>query len=178
MEDDRLVRRAREGDDRAYGRLVERHQRRVYATLAKMTGDGDLAMDLAQEAFVRAWERLEDFEGRAAFSTWLYRIAVRLAYDAMERGKRRVDADVEHDRPDPGPAPDDRMVASETALDLRRRIERLPGLQRAVVILRAYDGLSYREIAAILDTTEGSARVSFHHAIRRLRTSFEEATPE
>jgi RNA polymerase sigma-70 factor (ECF subfamily) len=169
LEDTRLVERARNGDAPAYGELVERHQARLYATLRKMTGDSDLAMDLTQDAFVRGWERLGEFEGRSAFSTWLYRIAVRLAYDALERDRRSTPVDLERHLADPGPAPDRRAERRSEAEVLERRIAELPNVQRAVVVLRTYDELSYREIAAILGTTEGSARVSYHHAIAKLR---------
>lgn len=177
MEDGELVRRAQGGDRRAFGRLVERHQERVLATLGKMTGDPDLALDLTQDAFVRAWQKIGDFERRSKFSTWLYRIAVRLAYDALDRRKRVVDVDLERGVADPDPGPDARVEAADTAGILRRKIEELPRLQRAVVTLRAWDDLPYREIAEILETTENSARVSFHYAIKRLRDGMtEEAT--
>lgn len=169
MDEGDLVRRAQDGDKRAYGLLVERHQARIHATLTKMTGDPELAMDLSQDAFVRAWEALPRFERRAAFSTWLYRIAVRLAYDEMGRRRRSVDVDLDGRVPDPGPTPDVRAERAAEAEALVRSIEALPETQRAVVVLRAWDGLPYREIAEILETTENSARVSFHHAVKRLR---------
>lgn len=176
MEDSELVRRARGGDRRAYGTLVERHQERIYATLAKMTGDPDLALDLTQDAFVRAWERLDRFEGRSAFSTWLYRIAVRLTYDALDQRRRRVDVEVDGGIPDEdSPSPQERIEAEAAAEELRRLIARLPAMQRAVVVLRAWDDMPYKQIAEILETTESSARVSFHHAIRRLRNGMTEA---
>lgn len=168
MEETTLVERARNGDARAYGELVERHQARVYATLRKITGDSDLAMDLTQDAFIRAWERLDRFQARSAFSTWLYRIAVRLAYDAIER-ERRMTQGVERDVADPAPGPDRRAEHSADAEELERRIAELPDVQRAVVVLRTYDELPYREIAEILGTTETSARVSYHYAITKLR---------
>ena len=179
MEDTRLVERAQGGDARAYGELVERHQARLYATLRKITGDPDLAMDLTQDAFVRGWQRLGEFECRSAFSTWLYRIAVRLAYDALKRERRMPVADIQRDVPDPAPAPDRRAERRSEAEALERRIAELPDVQRAVVVLRTYDDLPYREIAAILGTTEGSARVSYHHAIAKLRGRYlEEASAE
>lgn len=175
MEDDQLVRLSQRGDKRAYGRLVERHQSRIYATLAKMTGDGELAMDLTQDAFVRAWEKLDGFRRRASFSTWLYRIAIRLAYDAMDRRKREaVGVDVDRELPDPGPSPERRAETAIAAEELRAEIEALPEMQRAVVVLRARDGLPYRKIARILETSESSARVSFHYAVKRLRANLEE----
>lgn len=178
MDDTTLVERARNGDARAYGELVERHQARVFATLRKITGDPDLAMDLAQDAFIRAWERLDRFEGRSAFSTWLYRIAVRLAYDALEHARRtagRLDRDVA----DPAPGPDRHAERSVDAAELERRIAELPDMQRAVLVLRTYEELPYREIAEILGTTETSARVSFHYAITKLRGRYlEEAKAE
>lgn len=177
MDESDLVRRARGGDTAAFGALVERHQARLHATLSRMTGDGDLAMDLAQDAFVRAWQRLDRFEERSAFGTWLYRIAVRLAYDALDQRRRRGGEALDDSMPDTGrPAADERVVSEAAAEELRRRIQDLPPLQRAVVTLRAWDGLPYREIAGILETTESSARVSFHHAIRRLREEMKEVS--
>ncbi len=173
MDDRELVVRAQAGDGEAYGRLVELHQPRVYATLAKITHDHDLALDLTQEAFLRAWEELDGFERRSAFSTWLYRIAVRLAYDALRRERPRGESDAGERLADPAPSPDERAAAGDDAALLRRRIRELPEMQRAVVTLRTWNDLSYREIAEILGTTEGSARVSFHHAITRLRAWYE-----
>lgn len=173
MDDRDLVLRAQEGDGEAYGRLVELHQPRIYATLAKMTHDRDLALDLTQEAFIRAWEELDGFQRRSAFSTWLYRIAVRLAYDALRRERQRGESGSTDRLADPAPRPDDRVAAGDETALLRQRIQELPEMQRAVVTLRTWNDLSYREIAAILGTTEGSARVSFHHAITNLRASYE-----
>ena len=172
MGDDELVEAARDGDVRAFGRLVELHQPRLYGMLAKMTGDAELALDLTQDAFIRAWEGLGGFEGRAAFSTWLYRIAVRLAYDARRQENRSEDPEALTRVADPAPGPDDRLERSVEAEELRRRIDALPAMQRAVVVLRTYNDLPYREIAKILETTEGSARVSFHHAIARLKEGY------
>ncbi|MGH7558773.1 MAG: RNA polymerase sigma factor, partial [Gemmatimonadota bacterium] len=148
------------------------HQPRIYATLAKITGDRELALDLTQDAFIRAWEELDGFERRSAFSTWLYRIAVRLAYDALRRRPHRGDPEILETQADCAPRPDERAAAKDEAAEIQRRIDALPEMQRAVVVLRTWDGLSYREIAGILGTTEGSARVSFHHAITRLRATY------
>lgn len=172
MGDDELVQAARGGDARAFGRLVELHQPRLYGMLAKMTGDSELALDLTQDAFIRAWDGLGRFEGRSAFSTWLYRIAVRLAYDARRDQKPPDDPEALTRIADPTPGPDDRLESSLEAEELRRRIDALPEMQRAVVTLRTYNDLPYREIAKILETTEGSARVSFHHAITRLKEGY------
>lgn len=169
MGDDELVLQAQAGDTAAFDRLVDRHHRRIYGTVAKMTGDRELALDLTQDAFVRAWERIGAFERRSAFSTWLYRIAVRLTYDELKRRARRSVRGLDERLPDPGPGPDERAARSDRAGELRARIEDLPEMQRAVVVMRTYDELPYREIAAILGTTENSARVSFHHAVRKLR---------
>lgn len=179
MDDTELVERARGGDARAYGELVERHQARVFATLRKMTGDSDLAMDLTQDAFIRGWEKLGSFSGRSAFSTWLYRVAVRLAYDALERERRTTTADLDREIADPAPGPERRAERRAEAEVLERRIAELPDVQRAVVVLRTYDGMPYREIAEILGTTETSARVSYHYAITKLRGRYlEEAKSE
>lgn len=179
MGEGELVKRAQSGDADAFGALVERHQPRIYATLVKMTGEKELALDLTQDAFIRAWRQVRSFEGRSAFSTWLYRIAVRLAYDAMNRDRRRIGVDIDGQIADPDPTPEERAEVSALETDLRARIDDLSPIQRAVVVMRIYDDLPYREIAEALETTENSARVSFHHAIRRLRETYlEEAKTE
>ncbi|MFN2384441.1 MAG: RNA polymerase sigma factor, partial [Gemmatimonadota bacterium] len=147
------------------------HQAKVYATLFRLTGDREMALDLTQDAFLRAWERLAGFEGRSAFSTWLYRIAVRLAFDALDGERRRGDVDVSL-VVDTAPGPDATFESSRVAEDLGRRVDALPRMQRAVVVLRSYRELPYREIAEILETSENSARVTFHTAIRRLRAGY------
>lgn len=177
MDDVELVRRAQAGDTDAFGELVERHEPRLHATLVKITEDADLALDLGQDAFVRAWDKLSTFRRDAAFSTWLYRIAVRLAYDELGRRKRSDDVDLDRDVRDPAPGPAERAASEEAAEDLRRRIARLPDMQRAIVVMRAWDGLPYAEIAEILGTTANSARVSFHHAITKLRQEIVHQTP-
>lgn len=177
MGDDQLVKQAQAGDAQAFGQLVDRHQPRIFGTLAKMTGDRYLAMDLTQDAFIRAWEQLGTFERRSAFSTWLYRIAVRLAYDAMRSRRRRDHRELDDRIADPDLGPDRRAEVAALSEDLRQRIEALPEMQRAIVILRVYDDLPYREIADILKTTENSARVSFHHAVTRLRDGYMKEAP-
>lgn len=176
MGDEELVRQARDGNASAFGGLVERHQPKVYATLMRLTGDRDMALDLTQDAFLRAWERLASFEGRSAFSTWLYRIAVRLAFDALDGDRRRGDADLSL-LADAAPGPEAAFESARAAADLQRRVDALPRMQRAVVILRSYRELSYREIAEILETSENSARVTFHTAIRRLRAGYLKEAP-
>lgn len=173
MGDDELVLQAQAGDTAAFDVLVERHHRRIYGTVARMTGDRELALDLTQDAFVRAWERIATFERRSAFSTWLYRIAVRLTYDALEHRSRRPVRALDERLPDPGTAPDEHAARSAVTRDLRTRIAELPEMQRAIVVMRTYEELPYREIATILGTTENSARVSFHHAVRKLRDALE-----
>lgn len=179
MRDEELVLQAQSGDPHAFGQLVDLHQKRIYGTLAKMTGDRDEAMDLTQDTFIRAWQQLGSFQRRSAFSTWLYRIAVRVAYDSLRQERRRDDRKIVEHLVDRRPGPDHEVVSVDETERLRRRIDELPKMQRAVVILRAYDELSYREIAEILETTENSARVSFHHAITRMRERYaKEATAE
>ncbi len=177
MGDDQLVKQAQAGDAQAFGQLVDRHQPGIFGTLVKMTSDRDLAMDLTQDAFIRAWEQLGTFERRSAFSTWLYRIAVRLAYDAMRSCHRRDHRELDERIADPDLGPDRQAEVAALSEDLRQRIESLPEMQRAIVILRVYDDLPYKEIANILKTTENSARVSFHHAVTRLRDGYMKEAP-
>lgn len=152
-----LIGRSRGGDLDAFEALVEAHQDRVYSLCFRVTGSSEDAADASQEAFIRAFQSLARFEGRAAFSTWLYRIATNAAIDVV----RKRPADPPVDLPEDCPSPRD----TESEYDRRevgRRIQsalaRLPLEFRAAVVLRDLQGLAYEEIASILQVPTGTVR--------------------
>ncbi len=148
--------------------LVERHAQalaRFGASL--MRGDGRGQVDeLVQDTFVRAFQSLADFRGESTLRTWLFTIERRLFLDLRRAERRRPDADEigEADAATEYTALDS-VVAGETEGQIRAAIERLSPLQRDVFLLRVTEGMSYKEIADVLGTTEGAARVHYHNAV-------------
>ncbi len=143
----------------------------MYRFLLGLLADEDAAADAAQETFVRALTNLNGFRGDAAFRTWLLAIARNEARGMARRTSRRKESPLD-DLPPPvttEPSPDVRAVRRTEVERVQQALARLPEKQRMSVSLRLFDGLSFREIAAATDSTEGSARVNYHHGVRRLR---------
>jgi RNA polymerase sigma-70 factor (ECF subfamily) len=159
------------GDERAATELVTRHARAV-ARYLYSTGAGESDIDdLTQETFIRAFRRLDTWRGDAAFRSWLCSIAGNHLKDQYRRAKGRVVIPIDdRDLPD-GDDPAQLFQARETEDRLRRAIASLPRLQREVFLLRVQEGAGYQAIARTLDTTEGAARVHYHHAVKRLKES-------
>ncbi len=175
LDDRALVAAAVAGDRPAFDVLVRRHQRTVYGVCYRFAGDHADASDLAQDAFVRAYRGLARFKGDAAFSTWLYRIAVNVclsraaaktpAFDPIEPLEL---ADVRSDRPD------DQLRRAQDAARVKAAIARLPEKQRMTVILRVYHELPHEAIARTLGSTVGTVKANFFHALQNLRKLLEE----
>ena len=166
MDDSALVARARSGDEQAFETLVERHQRMIYTAAARILRDHDAADEATQRTFVRAFERLGTFRGEASFGTWLQRIAMNECRDLLRARRRLVDLDSvpESELATASPSDDPRLRAR-----LGRLVADLPRRQRSVLSLRVFADLPFAEIARAEGITENSAKVSFHHAVRRLR---------
>jgi RNA polymerase sigma-70 factor (ECF subfamily) len=169
--DEELVQRVQEGDERAMNLLVDRHHGVVFRTCAAILNDEDLAADASQNSFLKAFKALDRFRGEAAFRTWLLAIAGNEARGLLRKIKKRredtlEDVDV---LPDEGNDPSAEVVLRSEVERVRAVLADLPVKQRLSVSLRIFDGLSFREIGEIIDSTEGAARVNYHHGIRRLR---------
>lgn len=166
MEERELVERARAGDRLAMGRLYESHARRVYTVVRRLVGDDHLAEDLSQEAWMRAFEKLNLFRGEAAFGTWIYRLATNVALNRLRRQGRRAEVE--------GAA---ELVAPSARLDeaalnrrvLARALDRLPPGYRQVLVLHDVEGWTHEEIAAALDVAPGTSKSQLHKARARMR---------
>jgi len=170
-EDAELVAQAREGDRQAVEALVDRHHGVVYRFLLGFLKDEDRAADAAQDTFVKALGRLEGFRGDSSFRTWLLAIARNEALGAIRSLSRRREetlTDAEHILDDEL-APDQRAIRAEDLRRIRGALGRLPEKQRLSVTLRLFDGLSFREVAEVIESTAGAARVNYHYGIGRLR---------
>jgi RNA polymerase sigma-70 factor (ECF subfamily) len=177
--DDReLVQRATRGDREAFGALVQRHQDRVFNLAYQIVRNREDALDVAQDAFVKAFASLSSFKGEASITTWIHRIVVNLAIDCLRR-RRRGESVAYDDRlavPEDGetapPAPDDPesvLEARQRQALLARGIEALPPAHRAVLILREIEGLRYEEIARAVGCNLGTVMSRLFYARRKLQ---------
>ena len=170
-----LVRRARGRDRDAFRQLVERYRERVYGIARGMTGNHADADDVAQETFIRAYRKLDDFEGRARFCTWLYRIAVNCSLDLLRKRLRRAECDlgdaggVEGLAAAGGRHGGDGAAHRELIEAIARGIESLPERHRAVLVLHDLEGLPHDEIGAVLGCSPGTVRSRLHYARRRMQ---------
>src|SRR5215471_21720167 len=167
--DRELIARWRAGDERAATELVERHSSAL-ARFAVASGERNEVDELVQDTFVRAFNSLEGFRGESSFRTWLFTIERRLLLDRRRAEKRRRDKD-ELQEDDAATEYDalDSVVADETQARLQRAVKRLSPTQREVFSLRIAEGLSYKEIAEAVGTTERAARVHYHNAMRAVK---------
>ena len=173
--DEELVQRVREGDQRAMNVLVDRHHGVVFRSCAAILSDEDLAADASQNSFLKAFRAVDRFRGEAAFRTWLLAIAGNEARGLLRKVKQRREDTLEHvdTLAAEGNDPSAQAVLRSEVERVRVVLADLPEKQKLSVSLRIFEGLSFREIGEIIDSTEGSARVNYHHGIRRLRELLE-----
>src|SRR5213593_3091795 len=170
----RLVRAARSGDRKAFGRLVETHQRAVTRLAYRLLGDPDEADCAAQDTFIKAWVSLGEFRHECPFGAWLARIAVNQCRDRLKR--TRVDGrDISpiETAVDSSPGPETRAVGREISRKIAELIHVLPGMQREVFALRYYDDRSLAEIAALCRVTVGTVKTHLFRATQRIGRSLE-----
>jgi RNA polymerase sigma-70 factor, ECF subfamily len=157
----RLVEEARRGSRDAFGELVRRYERRVIHVLHEFVRDQDLAEDLAQETFVRVYQRLDQFDPARRFGPWLFRIGVNLALDVLRKRKRRGWWPLFSDSPSERP-PDAVTADPRSQLDLSQEVrfvlDQLPEVYRTVLVLRDLENFSTSEIAATLGRKEATIR--------------------
>lgn len=180
-DDRRLVEEARQGRHAAFRTLVERYQQKVYSMALSMMRDPDQARDVVQDAFVKAYEHLGDFQGDSAFYTWLYRIAMNICIDRMRRTRRF--AQVEFDEKlghedddafavaphrlgfDPARALQDREIRERVMAALGE----LSANHRTVLVLREVEGLAYKDIAEVMSCSIGTVMSRLFHARKRMQ---------
>lgn len=177
VREDELVRRARIGDRDALDALVSRHHAVAYRVALGQTRDPDLAADVTQSAFLKAMGALDRFRGEARFRTWLLSIVTNEARSVLRKQGRRRESALDDVGPvwDQRTPVDDDVVRSQEAERARRLLARLPEKQRLAVQLRVDEGLSFREVGELIDSSEGAARVNYHHGIRKLREWMDDA---
>jgi len=168
----RLVREAQNGDLLAFERLYRENVRKVFGLCLRLSQDAQLAEELTQEVFVKAWRKLSTFRGESAFSSWLYPMAVNVAFSERRSRRRRDARIVSVEEPQllekaPG-AP-----KHEAGFDLERALATLPPGARAVFVLHDVEGRTHEEIAALLNLATGTSKAQLHRARRLLREALE-----
>lgn len=174
-DDPRLVAASRSGDKESFGELVRRYQDRLFPTLLRLTGSVEDARDLLQDAFLRAFEKLDRFHGESSFYTWVYRIAVNLTLS--ERRRRRLPVRSSLDAESAAePSGDSSLTEPSRPLEQAERdaiiqsaLLALPPDHRAVVVMKEIDGLRYEQIAEALGIPVGTVRSRLHRARADLR---------
>src|SRR5947209_10538274 len=183
MTDHRLLEETKAGDEVAFAELVRRYRNQITNYVYRMTGDYDLAVDLAQETFMRVYAAAERYQTSYAFSTYIYRIATNLAISELRRRKRRRLVSLtsffkerespsdtcELELPDAGPLQDATFVEDERRAAVARAIATLPEKYRAPLVLRDVEERSYEEIASILRMNEGTVKSRINRARSFLR---------
>ncbi len=167
MTEAKLIRRASQGDGPAIRALYERYAPRVYAVVRRIAGDDDLAQDYAQEAWIRAIRALPTFRGDARFSTWLHRIAVNSALQALRKAETRQKRE--------GPMPETIAISPESGDvllgdRLERALDQLPVRMRKVLILHDVEGYTHDEIGELLGVAAGTSKSQLFKARGKMRT--------
>jgi len=162
LDDTILVRAAQNGDVDAFEELVRRHQASVYRVALRILGSSADAQDAVQETFIRAWQALPHFRHDSTISTWLYRIATRRALHRI--AARRTTETLDEVEPEGGPDPADSAERRERLRAVTHAIANLPPEQRAALVLREFEGLSYQEVADILGAGLPAIKTRIHRA--------------
>ena len=181
--DQELIRKAKDGDRRAFKMLVERYQKRAFGIAYGMLRNRDDAMDASQEAFVRVYRNLDSFKGDSSFYTWFYRIVVNVCIDhCRKHGKvRKLEYDETYRRRDEAEVgrnvsgntrdmrPDVSLAQSEVGDAIKGALEKLSDNHRTIIVLREIEGMSYEEIAEATGCHIGTVMSRLHHARKNLQ---------
>jgi RNA polymerase sigma-70 factor, ECF subfamily len=180
LKDEELVALCQQGEKKYFEVLVRRYMERAFHIALDFTHNTEEAKDLSQDAFLRAFSRIEQFDGRSSFYTWFYRLVVNLCLDYTRRKRRVIWESLEPlasgyaERPeltDTSSGPDEEAMAGEAKRRVDQTLETMPKKHRTAFLLRNHQGLSIVDIAKVMKTTEGTVRVYLHRAVAALRQS-------
>jgi RNA polymerase sigma-70 factor (ECF subfamily) len=168
--DEQLVALASSGDIASFETLYRRHRDRIHGLMWRICGgDSGLAEDLLQEAFVRAWQKLDSFRGESRFATWLHRLSANVALSDRRTRLRRVQSEISLDETVERTAVGSPDVRAAQNSDLEQAIARLPERARVVLVLYDIEGYGHADIAQMTGMAEGSSKAQLHRARKLLR---------
>ena len=178
MEDAELARLCQDGDMTAFEQLFQRHQGRVYSVASRMMNDPEDALDMTQEIFLRAYQKIGKFKFTSAFSTWLYKLATNLCIDELRKRKRSANTTPleEAISQSDGNTPEDDAISKDRERRVWQAIDSLKEKERAVIVLRDIEGLSYKEVAEVLGCSLGRVKSRIHEARQKLKDILETET--
>ena len=180
LRDEELVALCQQGQGEYFEQLVRRYMEKAFHIAFDFTRNAETAKDLSQDAFLRAFSNIRQFDGRSSFYTWFYRIVVNLCLDHARRSGRvaweSLDKLTETTGESPQLAdtsflPEEEAIAGEAKRRANQTLETMPNKQRTAFLLRNHQGLSIADIAKVMKTTEGTVRVYLHRAVAALRQS-------
>ncbi|MCP4582349.1 MAG: RNA polymerase sigma factor [candidate division Zixibacteria bacterium] len=158
-------------DDKVFGQLVNTYKERIYAVVLRIVKNKDEAKDLAQEAFVKAYQNRKSFRRESGFYTWVYRIAVNLSLNYIKRNRDRQAESLDFVTPSSlSKSQPDQIERAELGQNISAAIDKLPARQKTVFVLRHYEEKPHAEIAEILSITEGAVKANYHQAVQKLKT--------
>ena len=169
-----LVTRAQNGDRNAFSELVRSHAQGVLNVIYRMCGNMQVAEDAAQETFIQAWLRLPSYRPRSSLRNWLYRIAVNTAIDMLRKEKRILPGEIENlNLADSEPGPEALFTSAQRTEMVQEAVLTLPDASRAVLVLREFEDLSYKEIAESLEIPVGTVMSRLNYARKLLKEKLE-----
>ncbi len=178
LDDEAMVRAAQQGDMAAFEGLVARHRDKLYARAYSMMRNEEEAIDLSQEAWVKGWQRLNQFQGDSSFATWMTRITINLCLDAIRRQKRQRAESIEAMDEDSGGVerhlpvvtvnPTERMERSELRARIDDALGKLTEAHRTVLVLHEFEGMEYKLIAKTMQCSIGTVMSRLFYARRKL----------
>ena len=170
--DQQLVEEVRAGKRASFSELVKRHQRGMLRLSMRFMKDLDVAQDVVQDAFIKSYEKLNMFEGRASFKSWLYQITVNTARNKL-RENRYDFSDIDDVQLSVAPIAERKMIHAAVTDLIQLEVDRLPFKQKTALVLRVYEDLSFAEIAEIMQCPYDTAKANYRHALLKLKEIFE-----
>ena len=168
-----LVQDAKGGNRSAFSELVMRHQKQMMRVALRLTRDWDIAEDVVQESFIKAYQSLKGFEGRASFKSWMYQITSNTAKNRL-RSLSRETVNIDYLTVGESAIAEGKLAEVDIKELIRHEIAQLPARQQQALSLRIFDDLSFKEIADIMDCPYDTAKANYRHALLKLRNRIED----
>ncbi len=173
-EDSELVQEVRNGNSSSFSELVRRHQKSLVRLLLRMTRDLETAEEIVQESFIKAFQKIDSFENRSSFKSWLYQIALNTGRNSL-RSNKSPKASLEQVHLSVGSTAHSKVIKQSISKTLNDLIAELPDRQKTSLVLRIYDDLSFAEIAEIMQCPYDTAKANYRHGLIKLKDALQDS---